>query len=200
MLSIQTMEKLNIVVVYGSVREGRQGIKAAKFIVKKLEERKHKVTFIDGLEYNLPLLKKMYKVYEKGKAPKILEKLSKIMENADGIIIITGEYNHGPQPALKNILDHFQKEYFFKPSGIVCYSGGQWGGIRAGVQWRAILCEMGMPSTASMFPIPKVQDSFDDEGNPLDEEAYNRRAKKFLDEFEWYASALKAQRKKGTPY
>ena len=194
------MEPLNIAVIYGSVREARQGIKAAKFVVKKLEERGHKVTFIDPLDYRLPLLEKMYKVYEEGQAPEILEKLSKILTQADGFIIVTAEYNHGTPPALKNLLDHFHKEYFFKPSGIVCYSGGPWGGIRAAVQWRAILCEMGMPSTPSTFPIPKVQDAFDNDGNPVDEEAYNRRAKKFLDEFEWYANALRTQRKKGTPY
>jgi len=151
------------------------------------------------LEYSLPLLDKRYKDYNEGEAPEILEKLAKIMKNAEAYIIVTGEYNHGTPPALKNILDHFLEEYFFKPSAIVCYSGGSWGGIRAAIQWRAILCELGMPSTPSTFPIPKVQEAFDDDGEALDDN-YNRRIKKFLDEFEWYAHALKTQREKGTPY
>ncbi len=49
-------EKLNFVVVYGSVRTERKGIKAAHFIINKLKERGHEITFIDPLEYKLPLL------------------------------------------------------------------------------------------------------------------------------------------------
>ncbi len=52
---------LKIVIFYGSVRSERQGIKAARFIVKKCQERKHEVTLIDPVEYPLPLLDKMYK-------------------------------------------------------------------------------------------------------------------------------------------
>ena len=70
--------KLNIVVLYGSVRFNRQGIKAAKFIVNKLKERKHNVTLIDPKDYRLPLLYKMYKEYPKKKAPATLEKLAKL--------------------------------------------------------------------------------------------------------------------------
>lgn len=193
------MEKLNIVIVYGSVRDNRQGIKAAKFIKKKFEETEHNIIFIDPLEYDLPLFKKMYKEYEKGKAPIILEKLSKIFTNADAIIIVTAEYNHGPPAALKNLLDHFLEEYYFKPSAIVSYSAGGFGGVRAAVTWRSILAEMGMSSIPSIFPIPHVQDSFDDDGNPIDEK-YHKRFEKFANEIIWYATALKQQRKSGIPY
>ena len=31
---------------------------------------------------------------------------------------------------MKNLLDHFQTEYFFKPSAIACYSAGSFGGVR----------------------------------------------------------------------
>lgn len=53
-----------------------------------------------------------------------MEKLHQILESADGFIIVTGEYNHSIPPALKNLSDHFQTEYYFKPSGIVSYSAG----------------------------------------------------------------------------
>jgi len=56
--------------------------------------------------------------------------------------------------------------------------------------------ELGTASIPSMFPISKVQSSFDDEGKALDE-AYDKRVGKFLDEFEWYADALKLAREKG---
>lgn len=190
---------LNIAVIYGSVRSERQGIKAARFLVKKLEERGHKVTLVDPLEYRLPLLDKMHKEYEKGKAPESMEKVAEILRNADGFVIVSGEYNHSVPPALKNILDHFQSEYSFKPSAIVTYSAGPFGGVRAGSHLRAILGELGTPSISSMFPISKVQDSFDDEGAAIDD-AYERRVKRFLDEFEWYLRAFKKEREKGTPY
>jgi len=187
--------KLNVAVIYGSVRSERQGIKAAKFIVKKLEERKYKVTLIDPLVYKLPLLDKMYKEFEEGKAPKDMEKIAKILKNADSFVIVSAEYNHSIPAALKNILDTYQKEYLYKPSAIVTYSAGPFGGVRAMMQLRAILCELGTPSIPSTFPISAVQSSFDEDGNAIDK-AYERRIKRFLDEFEWYICALKAARDK----
>ena len=186
---------MNIAVIYGSVRSGRQGIKAAKFIVKKLEERNHEVTLVDPLEFKLPFLDKMYKEYDEGKAPELLEKLAQILKKADGYIIVSAEYNHSVPAALKNLIDYFMEEYFYKPSGIVTYSAGPFGGVRVAVHLRAILGEVGTVSIPSMFPISKVQSSFDDDGNALDE-AYDKRIKKFLDEFDWYLNALKAAREK----
>ncbi len=190
---------LNIAVMYGSVRSARQGIKAARFVVNQCRERGHSVTLVDPLELRLPLLDKMYKEYEKGKAPEQLEKLAELYRNADAFIIVSGEYNHSIPPALSNLLDHFLEEYFFRPSAIVCYSAGQFGGVRAAMQLRAMLSELGMPAIPSLLPVPAVQDQFEDDGTPKDAEAWNRRVTRFLDELEWYSNAFKEQRKKGTP-
>ena len=73
---------------------------------------------------------------------------------ADAFIIVSGEYNHSIPPALSNLLDHFLEEYFWRPSAIVCYSGGSFGGVRAAVQLRAMLCELGTPSIPSLFRFP----------------------------------------------
>jgi NAD(P)H-dependent FMN reductase len=191
--------KLDIAVIYGSVRSSRQGIKAAKFIINKLKERKHKVTLVDPKEFKLPMLDKMYKEYTKGKAPAAMEKLAKILIKADAYVIVSGEYNHGVPPTLKNLLDTYQTEYYFKPSAVVTYSTGSFGGVRVLAQLRQIAAELGMPSIPSSFPIPRVQESFDGKGNATDK-AYNRRIVAFLDELEWYASAFKTQKKEGTPY
>jgi NAD(P)H-dependent FMN reductase len=191
---------LNIVVIYGSVRRDRQGIRAARFAERSLRERGHTVSFIDALEVNLPLLDRMYKEYPKGKAPEVLEKLATLYRAADAFVVVTGEYNHGVPPALANLLDHFLEEYFFRPSAIVSYSGGQFGGVRAAVHLQAILCELGMPSIASTFPVPRVGTAFDPEGNELTPGA-GRRFDRFASELEWYAEALKRQRaEKGVPY
>lgn len=185
---------LNTAVIYGSARRSRQGIKAARFVVGKLEERGHVVTLVDSQEHQLPLLDLMYKEYEEGTAPKAMETVGEILNTADGFIIVSAEYNHSIPAALKNLLDHFQSEYLYKPSAIVTYSAGPFGGVRALINLRAILAELGTPSIPSAFPVSQVQDAFDDDGNPLDQ-AYDERIVKFLDEYEWYANALKNARK-----
>ena len=121
---------MNIAILYGSVRSDRQGIKAAKFIKNKLSERNHEAVIIDPLEFSLPFLDKMHKEYPAGKAPETMEKIHEALLKADGFLIVAGEYNHSIPPALKNMLDHFQSEYLFKPSGIVSYSAGTFGGVR----------------------------------------------------------------------
>ncbi|NOX16978.1 MAG: NAD(P)H-dependent oxidoreductase [Chlorobi bacterium] len=190
---------LTIAIIYGSVRTDRQGIKAARFFERKCKERNHSVSFIDPKVYNFPLLDKMYKEYEKGTAPEPFEEAAKMIVDADGYIIVSGEYNHTAPPALLNLMDHYLGEYNWKPSAIVSYSAGAFGGVRAAMHLRAYLCEIGTPSISSLFPIPQVQNAFDDEGNALDE-AYDKRVVRFLDEFEWYANAMKEARKAGTPY
>jgi len=190
---------MNITVIYGSVRPNRQGIRVARYLVKQLQQRDHAVALIDPLEQPLPLLDKMYKQYEAGKAPEVLEKLAETLRNSDAFVLVSGEYNHSVPPAMKNLLDHFQKEYFWKPSAIACYSAGSFGGVRAAVHLRVICGELGMPSIPSLFPVPKVQEAFDELGEPHDER-WHKRAGRFMDELEWYARALKRQRAEGTPY
>lgn len=184
---------LKIAVVYGSVRTARQGIKAARFIINKVEQRGHEATLIDALEYKLPLLDKMYKEFEDGKAPGAMTSVGEILNAADGFLIISAEYNHSIPAALKNLLDHYQSEYLYKPSGIVTYSAGPFGGVRGLANLRTILAELGTPSIPSAFPISQIYAAFDDDGNAL-EEAYEKRVIKFLDEFEWYTRALKNAR------
>jgi NAD(P)H-dependent FMN reductase len=190
---------LDILVFYGSVRGARQGIKAARFVVNQCRERGHEVALIDPMVDRLPLLDRMYKEYAQGEAPEVLERLAGQIREADAFIIVSGEYNHSIPPALSNLLDHFLEEYFWRPSAIVSYSAGAFGGVRAAIQLRAMLGELGMPSIPSIFPVPKVQETFDEDGTPRDP-AYPRRIGRFLDELEWYAGAMKAARTAGVPY
>jgi NAD(P)H-dependent FMN reductase len=128
-----------------------------------------------------------------------MERLAALYREVDGFVVVSGEYNHGIPPALKNLLDHFLEEYFWRPSAIVCYSAGAFGGVRAAMQLRMTLAELGMASIPSLFPVPKVQDAFDEEGRAKDP-AYERRVGRFLDELEWHARALRAARAGGVPY
>ena len=193
------MSALNIAVLLGSVRRDRVGTRAAKLVVRDLERRSHQVQLIDPLELQLPLLDRMYKEYPKGEAPEPLEELAEIYRHADGFLVISGEYNHGIPPALKNLLDHFLEEYFWRPSGIVCYSAGGFGGVRAAMQLRMTLAELGMSSVPSILPIPRISQTID-EGGVAIEPLVDRSANRFLDEFLWYAGALRHARAAGTPY
>ena len=191
--------ELTISIIYGSVRSKRQGIKVAKFLENNLRKRGIKVHFIDPLEYQLPLLDKMYKEYKPGSAPEPMETLARLFNESDGFLIVTGEYNHSIPPALKNLLDHFQKEYYFKPSAIASYSAGSFGGVRAAVHLRVILGELGMPAISSMLPFPTIGNLFPDD-LILKDKRIERSTKRFLDEFSWYAEAFKKHREIGVPY
>ena len=186
-----------IVVILGSVRSERNGFKVAKWIKKRLEDRNHVVSLVDPIELNLPLLDKMYK--EMKPPPESLQTLQNLIKEADGYVPITPEYNHSISAALKNTLDYFLEEYFFKPSAIVSYSVGPFGGVLAGNHLRQVMAELGTSVIPSQFPISKIHDTFDDDGNLLDDN-YERRFLRFVEEFEWYVQALAKQRKIGTPY
>ena len=191
---------LNLTLIFGSVRSDRRGIRAVRFLERAFGARGHAVSTIDPAEYQLPLLDKMYKEYPKGSAPEPLETLAGIYRQADAFVIVTGEYNHTMPPGLMNLLDHFLEEYYWRPSAIVCYSAGAFGGVRAAVQLRAPLSGMGMPSIPSLFPIPNVQSAFSEDGTPADADGTARRFNTFAAELEWYAAALKKQRQDGVPY
>ena len=186
-----------IAIIVGSVRQNRQGIKVARWMEEKLKERGHTIYFIDPLELNLPLLDKMYK--EIIDPPENLKILRNQIVEADGYMPVTPEYNHSTSAALKNTLDYFLEEYYFKPSAIVSYSVGGFGGVNAVQHLRGIFAELGAPSISSSFSISKVQNVFDDAGK-LREQLYDKRVIRFIEEFEWYIEAFKNQRAKGTPY
>jgi NAD(P)H-dependent FMN reductase len=189
---------LDVAILLGSVRSDRIGIKPARYLLGKCQARGFRATLVDPLEHRLPLLDRMYKEYAPGGAPETLERLAGIIRRADAYLIVSGEYNHSIPPAMSNLIDHFLEEYFYKASAIACYSAGAFGGVRAAMQLRAMLGEIGTVSIPSILPFPKAGEAFDDNGRPVDprtESATDR----FLAELEWYAGALKGARERGTP-
>lgn len=137
---------LNIAVVTGSTRTKGppviNGPRIASFITKELEQRGNIVTVVDPSDF--PLLEKPEFCYSPSTVPKEFENVKTIFLEADAYVCITPEYNHAPSPGLVNVLNHFGSSVFsFKPSAIVSYSGGQWGGTRAAIALRPILSELG---------------------------------------------------------
>jgi NAD(P)H-dependent FMN reductase len=190
---------LKFAVLLGSVRSDRMATRAGLFVEAALRAHGHEPVLVDPLELRLPLLDRMYKEHPKGQAPAPLEQLATLYRQVDGFVIVSGEYNNGIPPALKNLLDYFLEEYFWRPSAIVCYSAGQFGGVRAAMQLRMVLAELGMPSIPSLLPIPRIAQVLDEAGGPQ-AEWVGRSAGRFLQEFAWYAKALQHARTAGTPY
>lgn len=195
----RAMSDLLVPVIYGSVRTERKGIRAARWTVQELERRGMRPVLIDPMEKQLPLLDRMYKEFEPGTAPPVMSELAELFRKADGFAIVSGEYNNGIPPALKNLLDHFLEEYFWRPAGIVCYSGGRFGGVRAAMQLRMSLAEMGMVTMPSLCAIPNVASAFDEAGTPSDPK-FPHYHDDFFNEFTWYMEALREKRKSGVPY
>ena len=190
---------MRFVLIVGSVRSERNGLRAARFVAHHLERRVHEVSLVDAGEVDLPMLDRAYADYPDGEAPMALEQLAELYRRADAFVIVCGEYNHGLPPALKNLLDHFRQEYFFRPSAIVSYSSGPFGGVRAAVHLRAVLGELGMPSVPRMLAIPRVATALDEEGRETAAGSL-KSTPRFLDELEWYAEALRSHReRKGVP-
>ncbi len=131
-----------ILVLYGSYRSDRVGIRLANYLVDGLKGRGDDAELIDAKAIGLPMLDRMYKEYPKGSAPAPMEALAEKIRTADAFVFVTGEYNWGVQPGLKNLTDHFLEEWFWRPAAIASYSGGRLAGARSNSTWHGILSEM----------------------------------------------------------
>src|SRR5215475_11188193 len=192
-----------ILVLYGSYRSDRMGIRLAQFVVEGFRTRGDDVALIDAKAVSLPMLERMYKEYPRGAAPQALEKLAGEIRGADGFVFITGEYNWGVQPALKNLTDHFLEEWFWRPAAIVSYSGGRLSGVRAATAWHGILSEMGMVVVSSTIAVGPIGQTLSAEGEPAGEagQALERAFPRFVDDLLWWVEAAKMQRQyKPPPY
>lgn len=187
---------LKISVIYGSTRDGRQGIKFAKYIMRELISRGNKAILIDPMDINIETLTKRYMDYDKGSAPSSLEEMHQELNTSDAFVIVSAEYNHFMPPALVNVLNHFHSEYQRKPSAITTYSVSPFGGVRVSTPLRAFLTQLGMPPIPAMLHAPFVNKNFNEDGERVsaDKEERNKEFIKFSEELEWYANALKVAR------
>ena len=116
-------------------------------------------------------------------------------------LFVTGEYNWGPQPGLKNLTDHYLEEWFWRPAAIACYSAGSFAGVRSMMGWRDILGEMGMAVISSILPVARIGKAFDGDGLPAGDEGrqLERLFPRFADDLNWWIDAAKMQRAKVDP-
>lgn len=203
-----SVEALNVALLTGTSRTDGPprpilGPRVAAFVQDSLERRGNTVSVIDPREIDLGLLQKPHFSYASSQVPPVLANLHEILKAADAYVTVTPEYNHAPSPSLLNILNHFGSSIFsFKPSAIVSYSAGQWGGTRAAHSLRPILSELGCIPVSAMIHIPQAQDVLGDDGKVLpdqDQKHWESYTDRCLSQLEWWGQAAKEQRAKVDP-
>ena len=202
---------MDVLVFLGSVREStppkpaRLGARVAQHCVLALQAAGHSVTLIDPLEIapsDTGVFKPQFS-YAKGKAPAGLDQLATQIKQADAYVMVSPEYNHSMSPALADLLNHFGSSLFsYKPSLIVSYSAGQWGGARAAVSMRAFLSELGCLPVSAMVHIPKAQEVFADDGGYLegqDKASWEGYIGRGIAQLAWWADATRNHRRQQDP-
>jgi NAD(P)H-dependent FMN reductase len=190
-----------ILIFYGSYRSDRMGIRLAEFLVERLRRRGEAVELIDAKAVNLPMLDRMYKEYPPGKAPEQLQQLASKIRDADGFVFVTGEYNWGVQPGLKNLTDHFLEEWFWRPAAIASYSGGRLSGARSATAWHGTLSEMGVVVISSTIAVGPIAQTLAADGTPTGKsgESLERAFPRFADDLMWWVEAARMQRQRKQP-
>ena len=190
-----------ILVIYGSYRSDRSGIRLADFIVRGLRQRGSEPELIDAKAVGLPMLDRMYKEYPAGTAPQAMASLAAKIKAADAFVFVAGEYNWGIQPGLKNLTDHFLEEWFWRPAGVVSYSAGRLSGVRSATAWHGTLSEMGMVVISSTLAVGSITHALTADGQPIGEggAALQRAFPRFADDLAWWTEAARSQRERRPP-
>lgn len=190
-----------ILVLYGSYRTDRKGIRLAAFATRRLRARGEDAELIDAKAIGLPMLDRMLKEYAAGTAPAALDSLGAKIRRADSFVFIVGEYNWGMQPGLKNLTDHFLEEWFWRPAAIASYSAGRLSGARSSYAWHNTLSEMGMVVISSTLAVGAIAETLNEAGEPIGEAgaALERAFPRFADDLAWWTEAAKNQRTKRAP-
>ncbi|MBT2770783.1 NAD(P)H-dependent oxidoreductase [Halomonas sp. ISL-60] len=180
-------------------RLGERVAKACERLLSSLPQTTAEI--IDPLALNLSDPFKPHFAYPKNDAPEDLAKLADKITNADGFVMVSPEYNHSMSPALSHLLNHFGASLFaFKPSAIVTYSMGQWGGVRAAVAMRAFLSELGCLPVSAMVHVPKAQEALNEDGHfAQDQERWEGYFGRTLGQLMWWAEAAASYKSQVDP-
>lgn len=177
-----------IVIISASVREGRNSHRVALYFKNYLEEnRLAEAEILDLKSCNFPLFSERLK-YQKEPLAAASEFAEKV-RHADGVIIITPEYNGSYPASLKNAIDLLTDEWNKKPVAICTVSEGSFGGTQVITSLQFTLWKMKAWTVNAMYPVPRVTQSFDENGMPSDKEAADRRAAGFVGELLWCIEA-----------
>ena len=170
-----------IVIISASVREGRNSHRIALYFNSYLKEnRLAEAEILDLKSYDFPLFGERLKHQKEPLAA--ASDFAEKVRHADGVLIITPEYNGGYPASLKNVVDLLTDEWNKKPVAICTVSDGIFGGMQAITSLQFVLWKMKARTVNAMFPVAKVSQSFDENGVAADREATDKRAAGFVGE------------------
>jgi len=180
-----------IAIISSSVRTGRRSHRVALYFKKYLTENKiAEADILDLNKYKFPLFEERLK-YQESPSEDVLEFSGRI-KKADGVIIVSPEYNGGYPASLKNVIDLLFDHWHRKPVAISTVSDGNFGGTQVITSLQFTLWKIGTWTVPAMFPVPNVDDLFDESGNLYDNTDQEKRAKRFVNELIWCIDAKKA--------
>ena len=185
----------HIAILSASVRVGRNSHRVALFLKKFIEEKNLATAeIVDLNEYQFPIFQERI-MYLKEPIPALLDYSRRIKE-ADGVIIVTPEYNGGYPASLKNAIDVLYPEWQKKPVAISTCSDGDFGGNQVITSIQFSLWKMHVMTVPALFPNPNVNKAYDEEGNPADKPGTEKRVLYFLKELLWYIEAKRRMEEK----
>lgn len=187
------MVKLQVII--GSTRQNRFGEKPAKWIFEELKKKEGiEAELIDLRDWPLPFFDEpVSPLMSEGKyVNELAPKWAKKIEEADGYIFVTPEYNHGYSAVLKNAMDYVYKEWNKKPVAFVSY-GAVAGGTRAVQQLRQVAIELQMVPIRAGVHIPNFWTLLDEKGN-IKTETLQDNADIMIDQLLWWTKALRTAR------
>lgn len=180
------MSKLFIPIVLGTAREGRVSEIVARYVFKEITALAvFETQFVDVRDFLFGKTEEYSKSAEPWK---------QIMEKADGLIIVSPEYNHSFHGELKILIDSIEDEYNKKPVAVIGVSSGRIGGARMADNIKPTLLTLGMVPLSETITFPKSKELFGPDGTILDE-SYQKRIADLVREMEWFARTLKEARK-----
>lgn len=180
----------HIAIISSSVRTGRISHRVALYFKNYIEENNlATVEILDLNSYQFPIFHERLK-HQENPTPGVLEFASKIVA-ADGVLIVTPEYNGGYPSALKNVVDLLYDEWHRKPIAISTVSDGIFGGSQVITSLQFSLWKIRAWTVPAMFPVPKAQEAFNEQGIPADKPATDKRASRFMNELLWCMEAKK---------
>lgn len=178
----------NILIISSSVRKGRKSLRVALYFKNYIENKKlGAAEILDLAELQLEIYEERLR-YQESPTDEMLILHEKI-ESADGIIIVTPEYNGGIPASLKNVIDLLTDEWYHKPIAVSTVSSGAFGGSQVIISLQFTLWKLYALVAPAMFPVPKIEDQFTEEGEAKEKEGTDKRAEKFLKELFWLIEA-----------
>lgn len=185
-------EVLNILIILGSVREGRMAEPVGKWVAELSADRPGLACeLVDLKEWALPFYAFRDPPAKGNYSDPLQIRWAEKIAAADGYILITPEYNHGPPAVLKNALDYVYREWNRKPMGFVGYGGN--GGARSIEGLTMVARELQTaPLEASVHIMGVWGKVADGAFTPDDKDL--RWTNHLFDEIEWWGRALKAGR------